>query len=397
MRMFNVLLVAIVLGVGPGMTSAQVLCGVDVLKRENFKSVAGRRIALITNHTGRDRDGNRTIDLLHEAPNVQLIKLFSPEHGLFGKLDEKVGHAIEPKTGLKVFSLYGETRRPTPEMLADIDTIVFDIQDIGTRFYTYISTMGYAMEAAAGHGRTFIVLDRPNPITGMRVDGPSADKDKLSFVAYAPIPIVHGMTAGELAMLFNKEYRITCDLKVVKMKGWKRSMWWDETHLMWVNPSPNMRNLTQATLYPAVGMLEMTNLSVGRGTNQPFEYLGAPWIDGRKLTAALNGAKLPGLRFVPMTFTPNTSKFANEKCQGVYIIVTDRNAIEPTRSGLVIAWQLKRLFGKAFEMDGIMRLLCNREAFDALKALDAPSQFPDVWQDDLRAFRKVRTKYLLYK
>jgi len=373
------------------------LCGVDMLKREHFKSVAGRRVALITNHTGLDRDGNRTIDLLHESPNVNLVKLFSPEHGLFGKLDEKVEHAIDEKTGLRVFSFYGETRRPTPEMLANTDTIVFDIQDIGTRFYTYISTMGYAMEAAARNGRTFIVLDRPNPITGTRVAGPPADKDKLSFVAYAPIPIVHGMTVGELAMLFNKEYRINCDLKVVKMQGWKRSMWWDETHLMWVNPSPNMRNLTQATLYPAVGLLEMTNLSVGRGTNQPFEYLGAPWINGRKLAVALNGAKLPGLRFVPVEFTPNAGKFANKKCQGVYIFVTDRNAIQPVRSGLTIAWQLERLFGDAYETDGIMRLLCNRAAFDVLKALDAPSRFPDVWRDDLRAFRKVRTKYLLYK
>lgn len=390
---FAILLTAI----GSISINTDVLCGIDALKRDGFKAIENQRVALITNHTGLDRKGNRTIDLLHEAPNVHLVKLFSPEHGLFGKLDEKVGHAIDEKTGLRVFSLYGETRRPTPEMLADIDTIVFDIQDIGTRFYTYISTMGYAMEAAARHGKTFIVLDRPNPITGTRVSGPPADKDKLGFVAYAPIPIVHAMTAGELAMLFNKEYRIGCDLKVVKMEGWMRSMWWDETHLMWVNPSPNMRNLTQATLYPAVGLLEMTNLSVGRGTNQPFEYLGAPWIDGRKLAAALNGAKLPGLRFVPMTFTPDAGKFANEKCQGIYILVTDRNAIEPARCGLTIAWQLKRLFGKAFEMEGLMRLLCNREAFDALKALDAPSRFPDVWQDDLRAFRKVRTKYLLYK
>ena len=235
------------LGSAPQATSGHVLCGIDVLKRDFFKLLEGRRVAILTNQTGRDRDGARTVDLLARAPNVKVVKLFSPEHGLYGQLDEKVGHATDAATGLPVFSLYGQTLRPTPEMLAGIDTLVFDIQDVGTRFYTYISTLGYCMEEAAKHGVRVVVLDRPNPITGLIVDGPLADPDRLCFTAYRPIPLLHGMTVGELARLFNAEYAIGCDLVVVPMEGWRRSMWYDETGLMWTNPSPNMRNLTQAT------------------------------------------------------------------------------------------------------------------------------------------------------
>jgi uncharacterized protein YbbC (DUF1343 family)/CubicO group peptidase (beta-lactamase class C family) len=377
-------------------TAPAVLCGIDVLPAENFKSLQGRRVALITNHTGRNAKGQRTIDLLKNARGVELVKLFSPEHGLAGTLDDKVAHSIDQPTGLKVFSLYGQTRRPNSEMLADIDTLVFDIQDIGTRFYTYIATLGYAMEAAAQHHLRMVVLDRPNPITGARVEGPLADADKLGFTAYASIPVVHGMTVGELARMFNAEKKIGCDLEVIPIRGWRRAMWWDETGLMWVNPSPNMRNLTQALLYPGIGLLEMTNVSVGRGTDQPFEYFGAPWIDGVQLAAALNDAHLPGLRFVPMEFTPASREFANTLCHGVYIIVTDRNAVQPVSNGLAMAWHLRRLYGPQFQTEKLINLLANQRVLDELLRTADPKSLPRIWNDELESFKKMRQKYLIY-
>jgi CubicO group peptidase (beta-lactamase class C family) len=251
---------------------SQTLNGIDVLKRDGFALLKGKRVGLITNHTGRDRDGNPTIDVLHKAPDMKLVALFSPEHGIRGALDqEKITNTTDEKTGLPVFSLYGETRKPTAEMLKDIDVLVFDIQDIGARFYTYVSTMGLAMEVAAKNGKTFVVLDRVNPINGIDVDGPLADGDKLSFIAHHQIPVRHGMTVGELAQLFNKERAINADLHIVRVEDWKRSQWFDETGLTWINPSPNMRSLAEATLYPGVGLIETTNVSVGRGTDTPFE------------------------------------------------------------------------------------------------------------------------------
>jgi len=377
---------------------ADVLPGLDVLKRDNFKQLEGRRIALITNHTARDRDGNHIVAMLHEAPNVNLVRLFSPEHGLYGVLDAKVGHGVDEKTGLQVYSLYGETRRPTPEMLEGIDTLIFDIQDIGARFYTYVSTMGLCMEEAKKHNIRMVVLDRPNPITGVMVDGPIAEKEFFGFTAYGPIPVVHGMTVGELAQLFNKEFGIGCDLQVIQVENWQRAMWFDETGLYWVNPSPNMRNLTQATLYTAVCLLEATNVSVGRGTDQPFELFGAPWIDGRKLAAALNAAELPGLRFVPIQFTPaKGSKLGGQPCEGVYIIVTDRNAYEPIRSGITMAWTLHNLFKDQFEVDKVARLLQNRRVLEAMKQAEDPSDLPKLWRDDVAQFRQTREKYLIYR
>ena len=313
-------------------------CGIDILKRDNFRPLAGRKIGLITNQTGRDSDGNRTIDLLAGAKNLQLIRLFSPEHGIDGVLDEKVNNSTDAKTGLKIYSLYGPTHKPSAEMLAGIDTLVFDIQDVGARFYTYSATLGLCMQAAAVVKIKFIVLDRPNPNTGLVADGPLADADHLGFTAFAPIPVVHGMTFGELARYYNGEQKIGCDLNVVAMHNWRRRMWWDDTGLTWINPSPNLRNPTAALLYPAICLLEATNVSVGRGTDQPFEKFGAPWIDGSKLAAALNDQKLPGIRFVPMAFDPSAGKFHGEHCQGVYVQVIDRNAFEPAHAGMAIVW-----------------------------------------------------------
>jgi uncharacterized protein YbbC (DUF1343 family)/CubicO group peptidase (beta-lactamase class C family) len=383
---------------GPTGAPAKVLCGIDVLKRDGYKPLVGRKIALITNHTGRDQDGNRNVDLLRKAPGLNVVKIFSPEHGLYGAVDEKVGNTIDKETGLQVYSLYGETRRPNDKMLEGIDTLVFDIQDIGARFYTYPATMGWCMEEAAKRNIKFFVLDRPNPITGLLVAGPLADKEKLGFTALMQEPIAHGLTLGELATMFNAENKVGCDLTVIKVEGWKRSMWYDETGLMWVNPSPNMRNLTQGLLYLDVCLLEATNVSVGRGTDQPFEMFGAPWIDSRKLSAALNGAKMPGLRFLPIEFTPaKGSKLGGQKCGGVYVMVTDRLAVESVTSGLKMAWYLKELFGDKFEIKGVNNLLVNTKVMDALKTTKDPSTLPALWADDLAKWKAVREKYLMYK
>lgn len=394
------------LGIDPAKTPATrpavavapppVLCGIDVLKGEDFKSLAGRRVAVVTNHSGLDRDGHRTVDLLLAANGVRVVKLFSPEHGLYGVVDEKVADAVDPKTGLKVYSLYGQTLKPTPQMLEGADTIVFDIQDVGVRYYTYESTLGLCMEAAAAAKIKVVVLDRPPPITGLICDGPLADEGQLNFISYAPVPLAHGMTMGELARYFNAERRIGCDLTVVPVENWRRDRWWDETGLMWVNPSPNLRNPTQALLYAAVGQLEMTNLSVGRGTDGPFEQFGGPWVDGRKLAAALNAAGLAGLRFSPVTFTPASSKFAGEACQGVFVTVTDRDAVEPVRAGVAIAWHLKRLFGDRFEIAGVATMLRNAAAFDLLKTAGEPGEVWRAWEKPLTEFKTVRRKYLLY-
>ena len=377
---------------------AEVLTGLDVLKRDNFAPLKGKKIAIVTNHTARDRDGNHIIDLLTKAEGVKIVALFSPEHGLYGTLDEKVGHGVDEKTGLKVWSLYGQTRRPTAEMLAGVDTIVFDIQDVGARFYTYSATMGICMEEAAKHKLAMFVLDRPNPITGLNVDGPTADEKHLGFTAFRRIPVAHGMTFGELAQLFNKEFGgINCDLHVVKMENWKRSMWWDETGLTWVNPSPNMRNLTQATLYPGVCLVEATNLSVGRGTDQPFEVIGAEWIDNQKLSAAMNAANLPGLRTYPIEFTPaKGSKLGTKRLKGIFFLVTDRNALQPVRTGVTLAHHLYKIHGDTFEVDKVVRLLQNQETTDALKTTD-PAKVAETWKDDVEQFKALREKHLIYK
>lgn len=376
---------------------AQTLNGIDVLKRDGFALLKGKRVGLITNHTGRDRDGNPTIDVLFKAPDVKLVALFSPEHGIRGALDqEKITNSTDEKTGLPVFSLYGETRKPTAEMLKDIDVLVFDIQDIGARFYTYISTMGLALEEAAKNGKTFVVLDRINPINGTDVEGPLADGDKLSFIAHHQIPVRHGMTVGELAQLFNKERNINADLQIVRAEDWKRSQWFDETGLTWVNPSPNMRSLTQATLYPGVCLLEPTNVSVGRGTDTPFELVGAPWMDGRKLAEALNAANLPGVRFVPVRFTPKASVHKDAECSGVNIIITDRSRFDSVLMGVEMAVQLKKLFGKDFAVDRFNRLLVSQKIYDAFRSGSDARALRQLWDADLEGFKAIRRRYLLY-
>src|SRR5438105_2387926 len=376
-------------------TSAS-LNGIDVLERDGFALLRGKRVGLITNQTGRDREGHSTIDLLKAAPGVTLVALFSPEHGIRGVLDEKVSDSVDEKTGLPIYSLYGDTRKPTAGMLKGIDTLVFDIQDVGARFYTYISTLGLAMEEAAKDKIRFVVLDRVNPINGEVVEGPLADTDKLSFTAYHSLPVRHGMTIGELAQCFNAARGIKADLQVVKVENWHRGAWFDETGLIWINPSPNMRSLTEATLYPGIGLLETTNVSVGRGTDTPFELVGAPWVDGRKLAAALNAARLAGVRFVPVRFTPRASTHKDVECGGINIVITNRVQFEPITTGLEIAAQLLKLYQKTFAVDAFNRLLVNQKVFDALRQGADSRALRQIWESDLESFRAVRSKYLLY-
>jgi uncharacterized protein YbbC (DUF1343 family)/CubicO group peptidase (beta-lactamase class C family) len=380
----------------PNAPDVRVLTGIDVLERDGFKQLAGKKIGLVTNHTGRNRAGRQTIDVLSKAAGVELVILFSPEHGIRGSADEKVSDSKDEQTGLPIYSLYGETRRPKPEQLKGVDALVFDIQDIGARFYTYISTLGYVMEEAAKAGLPVFVLDRPNPIGGLVVEGPIADADKLSFTAYHTIPVRHGMTIGELAQLFNQDRKINCDLRVIKMEDWQRAMWFDATNLTWINPSPNMRSLTEATLYPGVGLLETTNVSVGRGTDTPFEFIGAPWIVGQQLAAALNQRHLPGVRFVPVHFKPTASVFKGEECEGVNVIITDRAVFRPVPTGIEIAVALRRLYPEQWKVDAYGRLLVNAATLERVKRGDAPEEIVRSWTEQLDQFRRRRAQALLY-
>ncbi|MGB8508150.1 MAG: exo-beta-N-acetylmuramidase NamZ domain-containing protein, partial [Pyrinomonadaceae bacterium] len=384
-------------GALPVPAAAEVLTGIDVLERDHFKPLQNMRIGLITNHTGRDRRGTQTIDVLREAPGVKLVALFSPEHGIRGMSDENVSDAVDEKTGLPVYSLYGESRRPKSEQLKNLDALVFDIQDIGVRFYTYISTLGYAMEAAAAAHLPLYVLDRPNPINGVDVDGPVADADKLSFTSYHMIPVRHGMTVGELARLYNEGRKINCDLRIVEVENWRRAMWFDATGLTWINPSPNMRSLTEATLYPGVGLLEMTNISVGRGTDTPFELVGAPWLDGRKLAAYLNGRNLPGVRFVPVRFTPKASVFNGEECGGVNVIITDRARLRAVLVGIELAVALRRLYPSEWKVDDFARLLVSADTLQRVKRGDAPEEIARAWGVGLEEFKRARARALIYR
>jgi uncharacterized protein YbbC (DUF1343 family) len=370
--------------------------GIDMLRADGFKLLQGKRVGLVTNHTGRARDGEATIDLLVAAKGVQLVALFSPEHGIRGILDEKVGSSTDEKTGLPIHSLYGATMRPTEDMLKGLDVIVIDLQDIGARFYTYTTTLAYVMEEAAKRKIAVVVLDRPNPITGVQIEGPSLEPAELGFTAYYPMPVRHAMTLGEMARLFNAENKIGAALTVVEMKYWNRDDWFDDTGLMWVNPSPNMRNMVAASLYPGIGAIEASNLSVGRGTDTPFEQVGAPWIDGLRLAAELNRRSLPGVRFYPMSFTPTSSKFANQLCQGVFITVTDRSRLRPVRVGLEVASALFRLYPAQFTVDGVGRLL-GRDAVKRIRSGDDPADIANTWARAEAQWRILRAKYLLYR
>jgi uncharacterized protein YbbC (DUF1343 family) len=371
--------------------------GVDVMRASGFAALKGMKVGLLTNHTGRTRDRAATIDALADVPGVTLAALFSPEHGIRGLLDATVPSTLDERTGLQIHSLYGDTRRPTAEMLTGLDAIVIDLQDVGARFYTYMTTLAYVLEEAAPRKIKVFVLDRPNPIGGVQIEGPTLDPDATGFIGYLPaMPTRHGMTLGEIARLFNAEKKIGADLTVIAMRNWRRDAWFDETGLMWIGPSPNMRNLYAATLYTGLASFESSNISVGRGTDTPFEHIGAPWIDGVRLSEALNARNIPGVRFYPEQFTPTSSKFANELCQGIFIVVTDRNAVRPVRVGVEIASALVKLFPGKFEIDASLRLFGSAAGLTRIKNGDDPAAIAASWSAGEARWRLLRAKYLLY-
>ena len=379
----------------PMAAKTEVLNGIDVLIKDKFAPLQGLKIGLITNHTGRDRNGSPTIDRLHQAGNVELIALFSPEHGIRGEIDAYVDDGIDEKTGLPIYSLYGKRRAPLLKQLEGLDALVFDIQDIGSRFYTYISTMGNSMEVAAKSGVKFIVLDRLNPITGSIVAGPVLE-GKTGFVGWHTIPVRHGMTVGELARLFNEERNMGVDLQVIELSGWTRDLWLDETTIPWINTSPNMRSLTQATLYPGVGLLETTQLSVGRGTDSPFELFGAPYIDGNTLAERMNAFGIRGVRFDPIVFTPDASKFKNQKCEGVRITITDRDHCDVINIGIAGALVLNELYEDKFGLNRFNVLLKHQATMEAIRAHKPLNEIRKLWQPELRRYIDGRQPYLIY-
>ena len=380
--------------------SREVATGLDVLAAEGFRAIAGKRVGLVTNATGRSSDGRSTVEVLRSPAarqaGVELVLLFAPEHGLRADAEGKLADAMDPASGIRVRSLYGEERRPRPEDLSRVEAVVFDIQDVGVRFYTYLTTLGYLLEEAAKAKVPVVVLDRPNPINGVDVEGPLADADSFSFTAYHAIPVRTGMTIGELARLFNAERKIGASLTVVPMRGWSRELWYDETGLEWINPSPNMRSLTAAALYPGVGLLEMTNVSVGRGTDTPFEVLGAPWMDGAKLARLLTARNLPGVRFTPIRFTPTAAVHSGQSCGGIRFTVVDRDALRPVALGIEIAVALRALHPAEWDRKNANRLLVHRAAADLLEGGATAEAVERSWGPALEAFRKVRERYLLY-
>jgi len=376
---------------------AQTLCGVDVLAEDGCAALQGRKVGLITNHTGVTRDGRRTVDVLHQADGVTLAALFSPEHGWQGVLDEKTTDTRDEATGLRVFSLYGKTRKPTDEMLEGVDTIVFDIQDIGCRFYTYVSTMRNALEAAGERGLRFVVLDRPNPIGGLATAGPIMPKERRDFVGAHTTPVRHGMTIGELARMMVGEDGIQVDLQVIECKGWHRADLYDDTGLTWVSPSPNMRRLTQALTYPGIGLIEGTNISVGRGTDTPFEILGAPWCDGARLAAELHAQELPGVTFVPVRFTPESSRHKGKQCSGVHVLVTDWRTFEPVRTGLHVACALRKLHRDDWQTKRLDWLLKHPETLAMIEDGKPAEEIVATWKRDNELFRMRRRPFLIYE
>ncbi len=374
----------------------QVLTGADVLAADGFKALAGKRIGLVTNLSVLNRGGKTTLDLLAAAPGITLAALFTPEHGLEAKVEEKISSGRHGRLKIPVHSLYGETFKPKPAWLEGLDALVVDLPDIGVRFYTYHATLGYCLEAAAAARIEVIVLDRPNPVTGLRVEGPLLPKDRWGFTGYTALPVVHGLTLGELGRFMNGEHKIGARLSVVTMQGWRRALWFDETGLPWANPSPNIRTLTQAILYPAVGLLEPTTVSVGRGTDAPFERFGAPWLDGERVARELNARRLPGVRFHPASFTPTASVHANATCRGVALSLTDRDAFRPVLTGLTLADVVVRVHPDFFFLPALDRLLGCLPARKALADLVPPPVVSSGWEADELGFENLRRRYLLY-
>jgi uncharacterized protein YbbC (DUF1343 family) len=397
-----ILLTALVLHAMPG--PAQVQLGIDVLESNDFLPIRAadgkpkKIIGLLTNQTGVDSRGRRTIDLLAHAPGISLLAIFTPEHGLTGSFETtKINQSQDPATGIPIYSVYGATdssRRPSPNIINQLDAIVVDLQDVGARFYTYQTTLGYFLEAA--ENKDVYVLDRPNPITGSMVQGPMSDLGRESFVNYAPTPIRAGMTMGELAVLINSQRHLHARLQVIEMKGWKRTDWFDQTGLAWINPSPNLRNLTEATLYPGVALIEQTNVSVGRGTATPFELVGAPWIKSRKVAKYLNKRKIAGVRFDSGNFIPMSGPYAHESCQSIIIHLTNRDLLDSPGLGIELASALYKLYPNQFQIDRMMPLLSNQSLLDAIKKGTDPRAIAAGWREPLAKFSELRRQYFIY-
>jgi uncharacterized protein YbbC (DUF1343 family)/CubicO group peptidase (beta-lactamase class C family) len=385
--------------------NGHVLTGIDVLEQDKFASLKKDKeqmtIGLLTNNTGVDGQGRRTIDVLAAAPGVKLAAIFAPEHGIFGAQDDlKVQNTTDTVTGVPVYSMYGGTdakKRPPLDVLKTLDAVVFDVQDAGGRFYTYPATLGYLLEAAAQTNTEVIVLDRPDPVNGSFVQGPMSQPDLLNFNNYHPIPLRHGMTLGELAQLYNDEKKIGARLRVIPMQGWLRGDWFDSTGIVWINTSPNLRSVNEAELYTGVAIVEGTNVSVGRGTDTPFEVLGAPWIDPHTFSDYLNARLIPGVRFVPVTFTPVSGPYANQLCKGVNIIVTDRTVLDAPEMGIELAVALRKLYPDNWKIERMLALLANRQVYEAVVNGEDPRSIAQGWQDELEKFKEMRQKYLLYK
>jgi uncharacterized protein YbbC (DUF1343 family) len=389
---------------------SRVLTGLDVLQREDFARLKGQRVALIGNHSSINREGVHLLDLLRQHPNVELVALFSPEHGFRGTADEHVADGVHEQTGLPIFSLYGATRVPTDAMLPGIDTVVFDMQDIGARFYTYISTMGEFMRKAQEHNIRFIVLDRPNPIQGNWFDGAIQDTDLVGrFTSFRPMPIAHGMTIGEMARMYWEFDDIRPELEIVPMEGWRRDMYFDETGLPWVNPSPNMRSVDEELLYTMIALTEGNrDLSVGRGTDRPFEYLGAPWVDGERLTRNMNERRLPGLWFMHTTFVPSpvdiTGRpnvrypFTGEVCNGFRVVITDRHTVSPVAAGIHMLDALLEIHPDRYRIDQLRGLLGAQWVMDALNERQDPDEIVRRWREspEFMEFAQQRRQVLLY-
>jgi len=383
-------------GHGASDTPDRVQPGIEVLAQSSFAALKGKKIGVITNCSGIDANRRSTVNLLRSAPGVNLRAIFSPEHGLSGKLDEKVASCIDANSGLPVYSLYGRVNKPTGEMLRGLDALVYDIQDVGIRYYTYITTMAYAMEAAASAGLDFIVLDRPDPITASLVQGPMMDRTMKSFISYYPLPLRYGMTPGELAKLFNREAGINAKLEVIPMKGYRREAWFDQTRLPWVDPSPNLRTLNQCVLYGGVGVVESANLSVGRGTSTPFEVVGAPWISGQRLADYLQRRKIPGVSIEPVTFVPRSDRCGGKSCQGVRLRLVDRNNFDAPEFGIELASALYNLYPGKFDFGNTLSMIGSREVLQAVRSGEDPRQIRQKYQPELANFMKKRQNYLLY-
>jgi uncharacterized protein YbbC (DUF1343 family) len=381
---------------GGGYDGDHTMTGIDVLKAEDFAPLRGKRIGLVTNQTGLDSKGHRTIDLLARAEGLKLVAVFSPEHGISGVADAAVSNLADSRTGLPVYSLYGLTRRPTREMLRGLDALVFDIQDAGVRFYTYITTMAYCMEAAAEQHISFFVLDRPNPLGGEVIEGPMLDRDRTSFVGYFPMPIRYAMTMGELAQMFNAENKICADLHVVAMEDWHRHDSFDMTGLAWIAPSPALRTLRANFLYSGIEILQAGGVSVGRGTPTPFEVFGAPWIEPDALLAELNRRKVAGVQFAATRFTPVSGLYEGKVCNGISIDLVDRSALRPILMGLEVAEALNHLHPEQVHLEKMIELLGSNTTIEQLKRDDNPKEIEASWGGDLDKFRAMREKYLLY-